>query len=86
MDMALREWIHPTREQGVVPGGEQFGQAVRDAPDSLEIPNPIVLPIRPPLAKALRVEANGLVEECAYEQWHRMLFARFLAENGVGLR
>src|SRR5438093_1483869 len=22
-----------------------------------------------------------LVVECAYEQWHRMLFARFLAEN-----
>lgn len=24
-----------------------------------------------------------LVEEIAYEQWHRMLFARFLAENGL---
>jgi hypothetical protein len=24
-----------------------------------------------------------LVHECAYEHWHRMLFARFLAENGV---
>jgi hypothetical protein len=24
---------------------------------------------------------DGLVEEIAYEQWHRMLFARFLAEN-----
>jgi len=24
-----------------------------------------------------------LVTECAYEHWHRMLFARFLAENGV---
>ncbi|MGE5580214.1 MAG: DNA methyltransferase [Bacillota bacterium] len=24
-----------------------------------------------------------LVAECAYEQWHRMLFARFLAENGL---
>lgn len=24
-----------------------------------------------------------LVEEVAYEQWHRMLFARFLAENGL---
>lgn len=24
-----------------------------------------------------------LVQECAYEQWHRMLFARFLAENNL---
>lgn len=24
-----------------------------------------------------------LVHECAYEHWHRMLFARFLAENGL---
>lgn len=24
-----------------------------------------------------------LVQECAYEHWHRMLFARFLAENGL---
>ena len=24
-----------------------------------------------------------LVEEVAYEQWHRMLFARFLAENDL---
>lgn len=24
-----------------------------------------------------------LIEEVAYEQWHRMLFARFLAENGL---
>lgn len=47
------------------------------------------------LRKALRARArqlgdglvsNGiqpLVEEIAYEQWHRMLFARFLAENGL---
>src|SRR5205823_13274832 len=24
-----------------------------------------------------------LVTECAYEQWHRLLFARFLAENNL---
>ena len=24
-----------------------------------------------------------LVAECAFEQWHRLLFARFLAENGL---
>ena len=26
---------------------------------------------------------DGLVEEIAYEQWHRMLFARFLSENDL---
>src|SRR4051812_1011035 len=39
------------------------------------------------LRVALRAEARQLggverlVEECAYEQWHRMMFARFLAES-----
>ncbi len=28
-------------------------------------------------------EIDRLVEEVAYEQWHRMLFARFLAENNL---
>lgn len=28
-------------------------------------------------------DLTPLVEECAYGQWHRMLFARFLAENGL---
>ena len=28
-------------------------------------------------------EIDRLVHEVAYEQWHRMLFARFLAENGL---
>jgi hypothetical protein len=28
-------------------------------------------------------EIDHLAAECAYEQWHRMLFARFLAENGL---
>ena len=26
---------------------------------------------------------DSLVAECAYEQWHRLLFARFLAENNL---
>lgn len=30
-----------------------------------------------------RQELSALISECAYEQWHRMLFARFLAENGL---
>ena len=28
-------------------------------------------------------QIDHLVAECAYEQWHRMLFARFLAENDL---
>ena len=28
-------------------------------------------------------ELGFLVEEIAYQHWHRMLFARFLAENGL---
>src|SRR5687767_12135837 len=47
------------------------------------------------LRNGLRARARGLgagsvqtglpllVEEVAYEQWHRMLFARFLAENNL---
>lgn len=30
-----------------------------------------------------RLTIDHLVTECAYEHWHRMLFARFLAENGL---
>ncbi|MFW6106769.1 MAG: SAM-dependent DNA methyltransferase, partial [bacterium] len=30
-----------------------------------------------------RLDIDHLVGECAYEHWHRMLFARFLAENGL---
>lgn len=39
-------------------------------------------------AKSLQLGDTGddlelLVAECAYEQWHRLLFARFLAENDL---
>lgn len=34
-------------------------------------------------ARLRAIGQQGLVEEVAYEQWHRMLFARFLAENGL---
>ncbi|MBW1741677.1 MAG: SAM-dependent DNA methyltransferase, partial [Deltaproteobacteria bacterium] len=30
-----------------------------------------------------QLEITHLVRECAYEHWHRMLFARFLAENDL---
>lgn len=29
------------------------------------------------------LDITHLVRECAYEQWHRMIFARFLAENNL---
>ena len=34
-------------------------------------------------AKTEEQEIGRLIEEVAYEHWHRMLFARFLAENGL---
>ena len=30
-----------------------------------------------------KIALNHIVHECAYEHWHRMLFARFLAENNL---
>jgi hypothetical protein len=30
-----------------------------------------------------QLSINHLAQECAYEHWHRMLFARFLAENNL---
>jgi len=42
-----------------------------------------------PLHRELRAQLNQLesfdelVEQCAYEHWHRILFARFLAENDL---
>lgn len=33
--------------------------------------------------RQLGLDRELLVAECAYEQWHRLLFARFLAENNL---
>ncbi len=30
-----------------------------------------------------QLSINHVIHECAYEQWHRMLFARFLSENNL---
>ena len=35
------------------------------------------------LRTAGKQSVEHLVSECAYEHWHRMLFARFLAENNL---
>jgi hypothetical protein len=34
-------------------------------------------------AKGKDLDIGHLTDECAYEHWHRMLFARFLAENSL---
>ncbi len=36
-----------------------------------------------PDTKGKDLDIDHLAAECAYEHWHRMLFARFLAENGL---
>jgi hypothetical protein len=36
-----------------------------------------------PDAKGKDLDIGHLTDECAYEHWHRMLFARFLAENSL---
>lgn len=35
------------------------------------------------LHKSGKQDTRKLIEECAYEHWHRLLFARFLAENDL---
>ncbi len=60
-----------------------LGVFVRDKPAHLDTE-------RAHLRNALRArwrqlgeDSDALVAECAYEQWHRLLFARFLAENDL---
>ena len=36
-----------------------------------------------PDARGKDLNIDHLTDECAYEHWHRMLFARFLAENNL---
>src|SRR5688572_3203066 len=78
-------------EEGARKALEQLAVAHRD-------PWPTMSPEQQALRRRLRargrqlgdrLEDGGtqgrehLVSECAYEQWHRMLFARFLAECGL---
>jgi hypothetical protein len=58
----------------------------------LTAPSPHLTEAQKLLRKRLRIHGKSLdagqdmdllVEETAYEHWHRMLFARFLAENGL---
>lgn len=56
--------------------------------DQLQPPSTLSAEERP-LHRELRAQLNQLesfdelVEQCAYEHWHRILFARFLAENDL---
>jgi len=60
-----------------------LGIAVDQAPAAL---NPEQRQLRNALRakqRQLAGDFENLIAECAYEQWHLMLFARFLAENGL---
>lgn len=85
--MAARE----TAEAAAREAFEQLGVKDGKSPDWLT-------PDQSSLRRALRARARALggellkdgtqkiaalVEEVAYEQWNRMIFARFLAENGL---
>lgn len=86
-------------ERSVLAAREAAEEAARAALAALAVDRPEPFPILTQQQRQLRnrlrararqlgggVMANGLeplVEEIAYGQWHRMLFARFLAENGL---
>ena len=56
---------------------------------SAQAPHQVMTPEQRKLRVVLRAQMRrlggfeDLVQACAYEQWHRMLFARFLAENSL---
>ena len=84
-------------EDACTDGRRASEQAVRAALTSLEVeadrPPAHLNEDGRQLRRGLRAKArqlgdlnnnlNSLVAECAYEQWHRLLFARFLAENNL---
>ncbi len=91
--------LRNTLEQAVIKGHDAAEAAARAAVAALAVQRPEPFATMSPedrrlrngLRAAARQLAGGdltagiepLVEEIAYEQWHRMLFARFLAENGL---
>ncbi|MFH1418837.1 MAG: DNA methyltransferase [Planctomycetota bacterium] len=60
-------------------GDRAIGDRMRKSSAEAEEPHPV--PGSAPRRGAMDIA--HLVQECAYEHWHRMLFARFLAENGL---
>jgi len=95
LDSALRK----TLETKIVAARKAAEGATRSALDALAVrekePYASLGPEERRLRNQLRARArqlgegnleagfDRLVAECAYEQWHRMLFARFLAENNL---
>ena len=96
---ALASELRTRLERTIIQARAAAESGARAALDALAVkrnePFPTMTPEARRLRNALRararqlgngVQADGfepLVEEVAYEQWHRMLFARFLAENGL---
>jgi hypothetical protein len=60
-----------------------LGVEAREAPSSLSEETRALRVALRARQRQLAGEFEQLVTECAYEQWHLMLFARFLAENGL---
>ena len=94
LDPTLRK----TLEKRIVEARDASEEAARAAIQALAVherePYSSLTEDEKRLRRALRAKArqlgtrpetdlDPLVEECAYEQWHRMLFARFLAENSL---
>ena len=89
----LQSGLRSLLESTVVSARDAAENAARAAllPFGVEQEHPL-RPLAPPelelrdrlIAKAHQLGSYArLVEECAYEHWHRMLFARFLAENDL---
>jgi len=60
-----------------------FGVDAREAPAALSAEDRQLRNALRAKQRQLGGEFEQLVTECAYEQWHLMLFARFLAENDL---
>jgi hypothetical protein len=80
-------------ETAVIQARQASEAASRTALDALAVnvrePHSSMSPYSRELRVALRAKMrqlgsyDALADACAYEQWHRMLFARFLAENSL---
>src|SRR5262249_27625237 len=60
---------------------DRLGVFVREKPDHLDADDAALRNGLRTWWRQLGGGEEGLIAECAYEQWHRLLFARFLAEN-----
>ncbi len=62
---------------------EGLGVFLRDKPGHLDANQAVLRNGLRAKCRQLGDDRELLVAECAYEQWHRLLFARFLAENNL---